>query len=81
MGYLGTKELMKGISPVSNGTIDGNDKSVLKEIFALLLVLIGCTGVITGVGMVWGKGGVLILLSATIGYIGFRLGVSKTGKE
>ena len=57
------------------------ESNVKKEALGLLLLVIGIIGVIVGVAMVWGRGGVLLLVGAALTWVGARLCIYKTEKE
>jgi len=57
------------------------DSTVMRELLALFIVLFGIAGVIVFCGMIAGWPGVGLLFSVVLIVVGYRLGVSKTGKE
>jgi hypothetical protein len=66
---------------VSNGTIPPKNNDVIRELFAVLLISIGVIGGLVSCGMIWGWPGMGLIVSPVVVWIGYRLGVSPTGKE
>lgn len=66
---------------MSNGTIPEKDQTSGREITALFLLVLGLPMFIGGVGMLFGWGGVLLVLGALFTGFGVLLGFTRTGKE
>jgi protein-S-isoprenylcysteine O-methyltransferase Ste14 len=66
---------------MTNGTIPEKDKSILKEIVALLLVLLGACALVVGIGRAFGVNGILIIGGLVLLFVGIKLGLAQTGKD
>lgn len=72
---------MKGLYPMSNGTIPPKGKSIVKDVISLLMLLSGLVLLTVGLSIAFGNGGVLIFWGAALVSFGIVLGFSRSGKE
>lgn len=65
---------------MTNGTIEETPKTT-RELVAVLFLVVGATLVIGGVAALAGWPGLAILFGTVFVVLGFRMGLSRTGKE
>lgn len=65
---------------MTNGTIDNENKTPMKEVVAIAFLIIGPTCLLGGASMVWGWGGFLLVLGVMLTALGVTMAFSRTGK-